>query len=81
MNQKNPKECETSAAFNGTRLKKWQEQMTLLDVIDTRQLLASIMDMFSVADDGGVFCPQDFQSETFYDVIENFLTLKFVCVI
>lgn len=28
-------------AFNDTMLKIWQEQITLLDVIDTRQLLAS----------------------------------------
>lgn len=29
------------SAFNDTMLKIWQEQITLLDVIDTRQLLAS----------------------------------------
>lgn len=41
-------------AFNDTMLKIWQEQITLLDVIDTRQLLASPM-AFPVRADGRFF--------------------------
>ena len=41
-------------AFNDTMIKIWQEQITLLDVIDTRQLLASPM-AFPVRADGRFF--------------------------
>ena len=41
-------------AFNDTMLKIWQEQITLLDVIDTRQLLVSPM-AFPVRADGRFF--------------------------
>lgn len=41
-------------AFNDTMIKIWQEQITLLNVIDTRQLLASPM-AFPVRADGRFF--------------------------
>ena len=41
-------------AFNDTMIEIWQEQITLLDVIDTRQLLASPM-AFPVRADGRFF--------------------------
>lgn len=41
-------------AFNDTMLKIWQEQITLLDVIDTRSLLRSPM-AFPVRADGRFF--------------------------
>ena len=41
-------------AFNDTMIKIWQEQITLLDVIDTRSLLRSPMAL-PVRADGGFF--------------------------
>ena len=49
-------------AFNDTMIKIWKEQITLLNVIDTRRLLMSPMPLSTSADDrfSGVMLAQSF---------------------
>ena len=50
------------AAFNDTMIKIWKEQITLLNVIDTRRLLMSPMPLSTSADGrfSGVMLAQSF---------------------